>query len=101
MSNGSAFKDYKINLRGVDISLYQKNAIVVQGWDHSLESVLGKARILGGKRSVRVEYKNGVPAFPHALIAATMVLDPSRPGHTTLMNLAVIHASKPTLTRTL
>lgn len=78
---------YKCNLRGMDITQFSQNPIVLREWNYDLGSILGKAEILPGKREVEVTFIAEPPEYWHALGTATASHDY---GPTELVALAII-----------
>ncbi len=88
-------KTYRCNLRGVDVLDYIDHPYVVERWGSTLEALIGKAKILKGKRSVEVEYREQLPNYKHTI--GTSIITYGNSGFTStggykakLIGLAVI-----------
>lgn len=82
----SASKTYKLNLRGIDVTTFRRNPVVLENWDYE-GSPIGRAVILPGKTAVEVEYLNEAPTWRHTIGTSIMT---SNDGVRHLMALAPI-----------
>jgi hypothetical protein len=79
-------RTYHCNLRGIDVSEYKRNPIVLRSHNYA-ELPIGRATILKGKTRVRVKFTGAIPSYPHTLGTATYSKNQEPPR---LLDLSVI-----------
>lgn len=80
-------KTYDVDLRGIDVTDFERNPVVFRDWSYDLGAVIGAARILRQKRKVMVRFMGHPPEYEHTLGCATCTMSD---GTTKLVALAVI-----------